>query len=31
MKGGISITVDDYQVLEEESFLNDVILDFYLK
>ncbi|KAA0186874.1 hypothetical protein HAZT_HAZT006776 [Hyalella azteca] len=30
-KGGISITVDDYQVLEEESFLNDVILDFYLK
>ena len=31
MKGGISITVDDYQVLEEESFLNDVIIDFYLK
>ena len=31
MKGGISITVDDYQVLEEESFLNDVILDFFLK
>ena len=30
-KGGISITVDDYAVLDEESFLNDVIIDFHLK
>ncbi|XP_068221307.1 uncharacterized protein [Palaemon carinicauda] len=30
-KGGISITTDDYACLEEEQFLNDVIIDFYLK
>ncbi|ROT77936.1 putative sentrin-specific protease 6-like isoform X1 [Penaeus vannamei] len=31
LKGGISITTDDYCCLEEEQFLNDVIIDFYLK
>ncbi|CAL4081453.1 unnamed protein product, partial [Meganyctiphanes norvegica] len=30
-KGGISVTTDDYACLEEEQFLNDVIIDFYLK
>ncbi|KAK8741250.1 hypothetical protein OTU49_002576, partial [Cherax quadricarinatus] len=30
-KGGISISTDDYCCLEEEQFLNDVIIDFYLK
>ena len=30
-KGGIPITIDDFNCLEEEQFLNDVILDFYLK
>ncbi|KAK7068711.1 Sentrin-specific protease 6 [Halocaridina rubra] len=30
-KCGISITTDDYSCLEEEQFLNDVIIDFYLK
>ncbi|XP_076053442.1 uncharacterized protein LOC143032481 isoform X3 [Oratosquilla oratoria] len=30
-KEGISISPDDYCCLEEEQFLNDVIIDFYLK
>ncbi|KAB7500435.1 Sentrin-specific protease 7 [Armadillidium nasatum] len=30
-KGGITITVDDYLCLKEEQFLNDVLIDFYLK
>ena len=30
-KGGITITVDDFWCLQEEQFLNDVLIDFYLK
>lgn len=29
--GGISISIDDYQCLAKEEFLNDVIIEFYLK
>ena len=27
----VSITMEDYYCLEDESFLNDVIIDFYFK
>ncbi|XP_024083662.1 uncharacterized protein LOC106662776 isoform X5 [Cimex lectularius] len=30
-KGGISINTEDYACLGEDQFLNDVIIDFYLK
>ncbi|XP_011686013.1 PREDICTED: ubiquitin-like-specific protease 2 isoform X2 [Wasmannia auropunctata] len=30
-KGGISINTEDYLCLAEDEFLNDVIVDFYLK
>ncbi|XP_014277075.1 sentrin-specific protease 6 isoform X2 [Halyomorpha halys] len=30
-KGGISINTEDYACLKEDQFLNDVIIDFYLK
>lgn len=30
-KGGISINTEDYACLSEDVFLNDVIIDFYLK
>lgn len=30
-KGGISINTEDYRCLNEGRFLNDVIIDFYLK
>jgi len=30
-KGGISINTEDYSCLGEDVFLNDVIIDFYLK
>lgn len=29
--GGISINTEDYQCLAKEEYLNDVIIDFYLK
>ena len=31
MAGNVSVTNDDYNCLEAEQFLNDVIIDFYLK
>ena len=31
MAGNLTITNDDYSCLEAEQFLNDVIIDFYLK
>ncbi|XP_075233482.1 uncharacterized protein LOC142331448 isoform X2 [Lycorma delicatula] len=31
MKGGIPINTEDYACLGEDQFLNDVIIDFYLK
>ena len=31
MAGNLTITNDDYNCLEAEQFLNDVIIDFYLK
>ncbi|XP_073983453.1 sentrin-specific protease 6-like isoform X2 [Rhodnius prolixus] len=31
LKGGISINTEDYACLGEDQFLNDVIIDFYLK
>uniref|UniRef100_A0A1B6BYT3 Ubiquitin-like protease family profile domain-containing protein n=1 Tax=Clastoptera arizonana TaxID=38151 RepID=A0A1B6BYT3_9HEMI len=31
VKGGISINTEDYACLAEDQFLNDVIIDFYLK
>lgn len=30
-KGGISINTEDYSCLAEDTYLNDVIIDFYLK
>lgn len=30
-KGGIPINTEDYACLGEDQFLNDVIIDFYLK
>ncbi|XP_071581217.1 uncharacterized protein [Temnothorax nylanderi] len=30
-KGGIAINTEDYMCLAEDQFLNDVIIDFYLK
>lgn len=30
-KGGISINTEDYMCLAQDQFLNDVIIDFYLK
>lgn len=30
-KGGIPINTEDYACLDEDQFLNDVIIDFYLK
>lgn len=30
-KGGIAINTEDYLCLGEDQFLNDVIIDFYLK
>lgn len=30
-KGGIAINTEDYLCLAEDQFLNDVIIDFYLK
>ena len=30
-KGGISVTNEDLHCLNEGEFLNDVIIDFYLK
>jgi sentrin-specific protease 6 len=30
-KGGISVTNEDLHCLSEGEFLNDVIIDFYLK
>ena len=30
-KGGIAINTEDYICLAEDQFLNDVIIDFYLK
>ncbi|XP_065164510.1 uncharacterized protein [Atheta coriaria] len=30
-KGGISINTEDYMCLERDQFLNDAIIDFYLK
>lgn len=29
--GSIVVTMDDYMCLEEEQFLNDIVIDFYLK
>lgn len=29
--GNVSVTNEDYACLEVEQFLNDVIIDFYLK
>ena len=29
--GNVSVTNEDYNCLEAEQFLNDVIIDFYLK
>ncbi|XP_026152184.1 sentrin-specific protease 7 [Mastacembelus armatus] len=31
VKGGITVTVEDLQCLDSGQFLNDVIIDFYLK
>ncbi|XP_068185881.1 sentrin-specific protease 7 isoform X2 [Antennarius striatus] len=31
MKGGITVTMEDLQCLDSGQFLNDVIIDFYLK
>ena len=31
MAGNVSVTNEDYNCLEAEQFLNDVIIDFYLK
>lgn len=31
VRGGISINTEDYSCLAEDVFLNDVIIDFYLK
>ncbi|XP_076018110.1 uncharacterized protein LOC143009898 isoform X2 [Genypterus blacodes] len=31
LKGGISVTMDDLQCLDSGQYLNDVIIDFYLK
>lgn len=31
LTGGTTVTTDDYVCLEDESFLNDVIIDFYLR
>ncbi|KAM9494714.1 sentrin-specific protease 7b isoform 2-T2 [Clarias gariepinus] len=30
-KGGITVTTEDLECLKDEEFLNDVIIDFYLK
>lgn len=30
-KGGLSINTEDYMCLAQDQFLNDVIIDFYLK
>ena len=29
-KGGIAVTLSDYRTLEQEVYLNDVVVDFYL-
>lgn len=31
LKGGITVTMEDLQCLDSGQFLNDVIIDFYLK
>lgn len=31
LSGGITINTEDYMCLGEDQFLNDVIIDFYLK
>lgn len=31
LKGGITVTMEDLQCLDSGEFLNDVIIDFYLK
>lgn len=31
LKGGITVTMEDLQCLDSGHFLNDVIIDFYLK
>ncbi|XP_060944325.1 sentrin-specific protease 7 [Limanda limanda] len=31
LKGGITVTMEDLQCLDSRQFLNDVIIDFYLK
>uniref|UniRef100_A0A3B4A736 Ubiquitin-like protease family profile domain-containing protein n=1 Tax=Periophthalmus magnuspinnatus TaxID=409849 RepID=A0A3B4A736_9GOBI len=31
MKGGITVTMEDLQCLDSDQYLNDVIIDFYLK
>lgn len=31
MKGGITVTMEDLQCLDSGKYLNDVIIDFYLK
>lgn len=31
MKGGITVTMEDLQCLDSGQYLNDVIIDFYLK